>query len=205
MLEETRRFLNRVGWPADDPRWIDEPDRVFWHDESTGLPCLARRGTSGSWCGYVAVPPEHPWYQVNYCDCPHGEYATIRRLGDTGLSYTLVTCDEEDGWCEHRPENIIDVHGGLTYSDFCTDEQETGICHVPGEDEPDNVWWFGFDCSHSRDYLPGTEARLRAIYAECPELGQRDPAIDELFPTTYKSLEYVKEEVRKLAAQLNEI
>lgn len=40
--------------------WDDEPDRKEW--QSRGFPCLARRNIMGAWCGYVAVPPGHPWH-----------------------------------------------------------------------------------------------------------------------------------------------
>jgi hypothetical protein len=41
------------------------------------------------------------------------------------------------------------VHGGLTYSDKCSGH----ICHVGDEKNP--VWWFGFDCAHLGDFIPG--------------------------------------------------
>lgn len=75
--------------------WDDEPDRVVWVDEETGLDCLVVRNRLGSWCGYVGLPPGHPWYGVGYDDVPaqvHG-----------GLTYS-APCDDdpEDGIC-HVP------------------------------------------------------------------------------------------------------
>lgn len=36
--------------------WVDEPDRVEWRDDATGLPCLALRNPRyGHWCGYVGA------------------------------------------------------------------------------------------------------------------------------------------------------
>lgn len=80
----------------------------------------------------------------------------------------------------------VDVHGGLTFSDFCQEDKEHGICHIPGPGQPDKVWWFGFDCAHSGDVTP---------------------AFRQLFPLwdrgdTYKDIDYVRAEVSKLAAQL---
>lgn len=41
--------------------WMDEPDRIEW--ESGDFPCLMVRNVfSGFWCGYVAMPPGHPWH-----------------------------------------------------------------------------------------------------------------------------------------------
>lgn len=40
--------------------WQDEPDRVEWR--AHGLPCLlVRSDSTGAWCGYVGLLPEHPW------------------------------------------------------------------------------------------------------------------------------------------------
>ncbi len=45
--------------------WQDEPDRVEW--EHLGLPCLiVRSDSSGSLCGYAAVPPGHPLHGKDY-------------------------------------------------------------------------------------------------------------------------------------------
>lgn len=58
-----------------DGPWQKEPDLISW--EYKGLPCLMRRNTevTGSWCGYVAVPSNHPAFEKRYDDvdvCVHG-------------------------------------------------------------------------------------------------------------------------------------
>lgn len=65
--------------------WHDEPDRVEFEHE--GFPCLLLRNSA--WCGYVGVPPGHPWHGKNYDD--------------------VRTADGD--WPS--------VHGGLTYSAAC--------------------------------------------------------------------------------------
>src|SRR5438067_12443361 len=57
---------------------------------------------------------------------------------------------------DYETESGIDirVHGGLTYAGACSGD----ICHVPRLGEPDDVWWFGFDCSHAGDLAPESEA-----------------------------------------------
>lgn len=56
----------RKAWPPGP--WVDEPDRVEWRDEATGLPCLIVRGHLGALCGYVGVPEGHPWFGLDEHD-----------------------------------------------------------------------------------------------------------------------------------------
>jgi hypothetical protein len=90
---------------------------------------------------------------------------------------------------KHYHEVDVKAHGGLTYANACRGP----ICHVPGPGEPDDVWWFGFDCSHAFDLCPGMAAWERS-------LGCRPPEIDRL--ETYRDLAYVRAQVEKLAEQL---
>lgn len=80
----------------------------------------------------------------------------------------------------------LNVHGALTFSDFCdpSHEEDQKICHVTGDGESDRIWWLGFDCNHMCDYAPN------------------DKWVSESGKYRYKTLEYVKQECRKLAAQL---
>lgn len=121
------RTVDKSAWPRG--AWDDEPDKVQWQDEATGLPCLIKRHPSaGHLCGYVGVPEGHPW---------HGQDCDDVRVSD----------DEHD-WPT--------VHGGLTYADHCAEGPEAeAICHVPAPSEPDKVWWLGFDCAHCYDLSPG--------------------------------------------------
>jgi hypothetical protein len=41
--------------------WLDEPDRVEWRIVG-GFVGLLYRSELGAWCGYLGVPPDHPWY-----------------------------------------------------------------------------------------------------------------------------------------------
>lgn len=143
--------------------WLSEPDKTQWTDAATGLPCLAVRNPhSGHWCGYVGVAEGHPLFGVGYGDAQ--------------------AADGE--W--------IDVHGGLTFSDFCTEGEarEFGICHIPDEGEPERVYWFGFDCAHLGDLAPARRMRERGM-GFAADLGDK-----------YRTLGYVKAECAKLATQL---
>lgn len=147
--------------------WDDEPDKVQWIDPVTDLDCLIHRNHMGGLCGYAAVPPEHPFHGKDYGAC----------LLDPECGETL---------CDHTPDTIIVVHGGLTFSGFCAEGEDADtICHIPAEGRPDDVYWFGFDCGHYMDFTPGM-----------PYLGIGDEAV-------YRDLTYVAEQVTKLAAQLD--
>lgn len=82
------------------------------------------------------------------------------------------------------------VHGGLTYSDHC----QGHICHVPKLGEPDDVWWFGFDCAHAWDLVPSVKPLLE-------KLGHPHPGFMDDW-ATYRAVPYVKKEVERLAHQL---
>lgn len=58
---EEYRTADRSNWRTGGA-WEDEPDKVVWVDEATGLDCMARRGPVGAWCGYVGVTEVHPWH-----------------------------------------------------------------------------------------------------------------------------------------------
>lgn len=45
--------------------WHNEPNRLDW--QASGYPCLVVRHASLlHLCGYVAVPPGHPWHGLDY-------------------------------------------------------------------------------------------------------------------------------------------
>jgi hypothetical protein len=169
MQHKTWTTIDKTEWGVGP--WRDEPDKEQWEDEATGLACLIKRNPrGGNLCGYVGVPDTHPLYGVGYSDC------------------LKPGCSDED-WCyEHSPEGVLDVHGGITYSDLCQegDDAET-ICHIPAPGEPEPLFWFGFDAAHAGDVSPGYDFR----YGYEPFEGD-----------TYKDAKYMRSECAKLAAQL---
>jgi hypothetical protein len=184
------RRVSRWRTQEDDAKlgagkWGQEPDKLEWTDYITGLECLIVRNPMGALCGYVGVPIGHPWYGLGYSsdwcpqDCPE-RYS----YGDGEMSSCYT----------HSPESQTRVHGGLTFSGGC---QEGGkICHTPADGVDDTVHWFGFDCAHAGDYVPG----MARIYEDIPLLA-REQAMSEY----YRDIEYVKAEVEKLAAQLKAV
>jgi hypothetical protein len=93
---------------------------------------------------------------------------------------------------KHFDDIEIQIHGGLTYSDHC----QGHVCHVPKPGEPDNVWWFGFDCAHYLDLVPSVEPLLTM-------LGHPHPGF-LTGRSVYRDVPYVKNEVENLAKQLHE-
>jgi hypothetical protein len=71
--------MDRKEWNITDKAqwgpgpWQDEPDKVQWTDEETGMACLVVRGPVGALCGYVGVPDGHPWHGMHFRDVDAGE------------------------------------------------------------------------------------------------------------------------------------
>jgi hypothetical protein len=96
-------------------------------------------------------------------------------------------------------ESGYNVHGGVTYGSPCQpgEDPSQGICHVPEPGRPEEVYWLGFDCSHAWDVMPAMMAREAALgMPPMPDFGDRFPR------TTYKDVNYVIAEIRKLAEQV---
>lgn len=78
----------------------------------------------------------------------------------------------------HDIEYEIDVHGGLTFSDFFE--------HI--ESNYNKYYYIGFDCAHGGDFIPGVNFGLSTTHIN-----------------SYKDYDFVKKECIKLAEQLIEI
>lgn len=193
---EYRGVVDKTGWTEGE--WNDEPDKIQWLDEATGLPCLIVRGPVGALCGYVGVAPEHAFHGKGYDDLDvdvHGGLTFAHGCSD-------LSREEWEKWSEGRAKLIPeakkfpfgDAARSLKEWDGCWDNYEAWsergharfICHLPAPGESDAVWWFGFDCAHSGDACPGM-----SMYSQ---RGFGDDA--------YKNVEYVTDECRKLAVQL---
>lgn len=82
--------VERAGWPPGP--WDNEPDR--WEGRHAGLPVLCVRNDFGAWCGYVGVPPGHPWRAGHY------DELEVRVHG--GLTY-CAPCQSNGGPICHVP------------------------------------------------------------------------------------------------------
>ena len=167
--------------PSGDGPWAAEPDKVSWIDPATELPCIMRRGTSGELCGYVGVGSDHPMYGMAADALPH--------------------------------DPAILAHGGITYAEPCEEREppEVSVCHVPQVVHaryaplatdfdasgwrpeikmPHDLWWFGFSCNKSYDFVPSRDAER----VKSTETGR-----------TYRDERYVVAETTSLAAQLHAV
>ena len=132
--------MDKSTWPRGP--WDNEPDKLQWIDEATGLPCMIDRKELGIFCGYVGVPESHPWHGKHY-------------------SHPLGACTEycsEDVHSCHCIDAKLEAHGGVNFSDHCSPDatESSGVCHIVEPGDADNIWWFGFDCAHAGDLCPGS-------------------------------------------------
>ena len=76
--------MNKANWLPGP--WHDEPDERHW--EAHGFAChVTRVPPIGHLCGYVTVPPGHPWHGKGYDD--------IGAEAHGGLTYSRT---DGDGW-----------------------------------------------------------------------------------------------------------
>jgi hypothetical protein len=223
---ETKAWHSRDKSKWGPGAWQDEPDKMQWPDEATGLPCLIVRNRLGALCGYVGVPETHAAYGLNYDGTPSAEFQErieqtrkrfpiITKLTDGGADFGAAFEKAMEGVPERdEPVGIgkeiagVSVHGGLTYASPCQKfeseaEQQLGepdfICHTPSPGEPDNVWWFGFDTAHAWDYVPGMVAQMREVDSE---YDARRAKYNVEYRETYRGVAFVQNECRDLARQL---
>lgn len=137
-----------------------------------------------------------PWQsepdKIQYQDEDTGLPCLIHRNSMGALcGYVGVSKDHPLFGIEEYPD--LSCHGGITFIGFCQPHSEdgsTGICHVPELSEPDEVFWLGFDCAHCFDFSPAYRSLL-------------GPKIEILLGGgTYRTIDYVKDEIRSLANRL---
>jgi len=71
--------------------WKEEPN--VGTADAYGYRCRLRRNTElGTWCGYVVIPADHPWY-----GCSIGELTDVRVHG--GITYSGGDLFDGTEWC----------------------------------------------------------------------------------------------------------
>lgn len=167
-------FVNGENHVGRDGPWRSEPDKIAWIDARTGKDCILLRQFGGHWAGFVAVSVNHPLWGFSADAIP----------ASTGLL----------------------VHGPIDYAAPCDESEEPGtsVCHVSvrnsrashrtgprmsdtsGDIDHTTNWWFGFSADQPGDYVPNHKRALER------EEGQ-----------IYRDMDYMFEEVTRLASQLD--
>ena len=145
-------------------------EKVWRHSKST---CVAVvNHSTGTRCGYCSLSMAHPFFGKNYSDDSVSELM-------------------------HKVDEIINVHGGVTYSGKIewAREQDSSI--------PRNMWWFGFDCHHAGDSQDPELINDPIIKKFTIEMNERMGNWDKSYNTTHKSLEYVVEQCNVMAEHLS--
>ena len=113
------------------------------------FPCsIWKHDSWGTLCGYLGVPPSHPWYRQD-----HGFFGALGRIDvHGGIS---VACHEKSSrWPSQEYRDAMSrYHEGpfpkLELVDV-PNKDNASWPHDTGQD----VWWIGFDCGHLHDFVP---------------------------------------------------
>lgn len=174
-----------MSWP--DGPWKDEPDRAQFKCPVSSLPGLIIRTPSlGNLNGYVGVGSDHPLYGM--------DYDALYEVADmNGLS--------------------VNAHGGITYTGkghaYVTakggprdDLFNINLVSEEGE-SPQDLWFFGFDTAHAGDIWPAHVAMMQD-----PRFSlslSEDYPHDPFEGSEYRTFDYVKAEVLRLAEALHKV
>ena len=194
-------MTRRRGEPLPKSEWGDgpwqfEPDELIWTDERTGLECrIIRTMHTGCLCGYVGIPPTHPYFGWGYSDDIAIDEKTdvegIEMGKDIGFLDAFIYA--LDGGNKHGTIPLgmtLHAHNGITWAG-----------EIPKGEDHREQWWFGFDCGHCDDIAPAIEALLDMI--EPPdEIAERRRLFAD---NKYRDIEYVRKEVTALAFQLKQL
>lgn len=136
-----RGWMPASQWPPGP--WDDEPDKIQFQHEATGLPCLILRNGGGALCGYVGVTREHPLYGVDYTEPDievHGGLTFAGRCGggpdaeQMGICHVPGEGEADDIWwlgfdCAH----CYDLSPGMASLGLAHGEVYRDISYVRGE------------------------------------------------------------------------
>jgi hypothetical protein len=133
-------------------------------------------------------------------------YACLFVRNEQGALCGYVGVPKGHPWHGQDYDHIsADAHGGLTFSAGCchSDDPAEGVCHIPGEGEPDNVWWVGFDCAHCFDFIPGRMSLRNPMAGTFHDLYSvlENLVMPGDVETSYRDQAYIENEIVNLAKQ----
>lgn len=108
----------------------------------------------------------------------------------------VAVSSEHPYYGKHYDDIELEVHGGLTYSNSC----EGKICHRT-ENDDNKFWWFGFDCAHLLDLIPSMYELSQSVGVLFDLNGSVN--LDDI--KTYKTIGFVKNQIRNMVKQLSGI
>jgi hypothetical protein len=160
--------------------WVegDFPFAIVKHDEL------------GTLCGYMGVPPVHPWYGKHCDDLDvevHGGL-TYGHHQNWGHPLEIARAEQQIAEALKGKETFPGLWETLArgHSRHLEFEQ----AHA-GEDSEYpvktglDIWWFGFDCAHAGDLIPGLSHHSPLLQAS----------------EVYRDEEYVRGQLKYLGAQ----
>lgn len=176
--------------------WETEPDSIDF--EAEGLRCAMRRSRNSSWCGYVGIGPEHPLFGLptnHPLKLPRAWFERRRGFEGAGMMDIFMFAIGGKELLEACPISLaFQVHGGVNWA------QDS----VPGQ-PPDGRWWFGFDCAHAGDYVPGVQDDLAQMVELMPPETREVMSRIINRESVYRDQQYVVSECQSLAAQASAI
>ena len=128
-----------------------------------GFNCKIMLTSMGHYCGYVDVPPGHPFFSKAYGDVVPAPKHIINRPVSVGKDVGTIPlfCATSVTDTSAPIDLLMHVHGGITYASKAEN----------GKD-----WTFGFDCAHSDDGRkegdPGWKDEA-FVMAECRRLAEQ--------------------------------
>lgn len=193
--------IPKIDWGPGP--WQNEPDLEKWIDPDTGLQCMIKRNMmSGNLCGYVGVTTKHLAHGLNSDGLNKAVSDSYSKANRSILIKAKGDFSKVKLKKHPSPRRVaavqlqeIKVHGGLTWA---------------GPFDVNDLWWFGFDCSHAFDAAPGIEAVMASLDVR-PDLSLEESLSTRRMKSflkqtqirnVYRDFSYVKSEVTELAKQL---
>jgi hypothetical protein len=188
---------NRADWGPGP--WDSEPDHEEWVT-AAGYRGYLKRNHIGSWCGYVILSPGHPFHAIGYNEAvaKFEEALKWRLQRPVGKLNPMAAVLAAINGPAPTPEIVLEVHGGITFTDWASVLSRPPSC--AGDWDPDYDWVIGFDASHAGDLSPGLAAFEAPLLEDLPE--ELQEAMRRRGGGTYRTIEYMRAEVERLAVQL---